>query len=210
MKNSKNLKNKAFKIFCSTVLICSILFFAISIWQVTNEILVNEMQRQCSLIINDAVEKAFKKVGTNLFEIQGTPPTSFMSINTYKVNTIRSTVSDYIYDKFDNHEYHTLKVHLGTVLCPYIFAGRGPYISVSMVPVSEVYVDLESVNQTYGINQVVNNIYVDVLIDVRAAGKINLSQTTVSTRIAAVQTLVTGDVPQTFVSVDKGGNTIAK
>ena len=210
MVNYKNLKNKAFKIFCAAICICSVLFFTVSIWQVTNEVLVNEMQRQCSLIINDAVEKAFKRVGTDLYEIKGTPPVSLMSVNTYKVNTIRSTVSDYIYDKFDNHEYHTLKIHLGTVLCPYIFAGKGPYISVSMVPVSDVFVDIESLNQTYGINQVVNNIYVDVLIDVRAAGKINLSQTTVNTRILAVQTLVTGDVPQTYVSVDKGENKVAK
>lgn len=210
MNKQKILKNKAFKALCLIVAVSAVFYFALSIWQVTNEILVNEMQRQCSLIINDAVEKAFGRVGTNLYEVNSGASVNLMSINTYKVNTIRSTVSNYIYDKFDNEEYHTLKIHLGTVLCPYIFAGRGPYIYVSMVPVSDVFVDIESINQSYGINQVVNNIYVDVLIDVRAAGKINISQTTVSTRILAVQTLITGDVPQTYVSVDKGDKNIAK
>ncbi len=210
MSKIKDVKKTAFKCLCVFVCAFTVVFFAAGVWNVTNEILVNEMQRQCSFIINDAVDTAFEKVGNDLFDVNEHNSVNIMSINAYKVNTIRGTVSDIIYDKFDNHEYHTLKIHLGTVLCPYVFAGRGPYISVSMVPVSEVEVRLESVNETHGINQVVNNLYVDVEIDVKAAGKINLSQTKIKTRIAAVQTLITGSVPQTYVNVDKGGNILGK
>ncbi len=210
MKKLKRVKGRVFKFFCMIVFLFTMVFFCFSVWDVSNEILVNEMQRQCSLIINDSVNEAFKGIDGELFEIKELNSVNIMSINAYDVNTIRAKISNIIYDRFDNHEYHTLKIHLGTVMCPYIFAGKGPYIEVSIVPVSEVMVNLESVNETHGINQVVNNLYVDVEIDVKAAGRINLSQTKIETRIVAVQTLISGGVPETYVNVDKGASKVGK
>ncbi len=191
------------KIFIIVLSVILLLFFLFSIWDVSNEILINEMQRQCSYIINDSIQEAFSGVGDNLFEVTEHNSVNIMTVNAYNVNIIRARISDIIYDKFDNSDYHTVSLNIGTVICPYIFAGRGPCINVSIVPVSEVDVNIESVNETYGINQVVNNIYVDVDVEVRSAGRLNLAQTRVKNRIIAVQTLITGNVPNTYVNVKK-------
>lgn len=204
-----NRKKRFIRILALIFTVLVILFFVLSTYDAISQLVVNELQYRANRLINEAVCEVFADPDINCFDVKNYGTYNVVSINAYRANNIKSYLSDMIYEKFDSSEYNKFEIHLGTVLFPYMFAGRGPYLNVRIVPVTDILVNFRNENETYGINQVVNNLYVNVEIDVCALGTAVYYKTTVESDIIAAQTVISGNVPNTYVNV-KGESKIDK
>ena len=83
-----------------------------------------------------------------------------------------------------------------------IFAGRGPHVSVRLLPVGHASVKLISTIESAGINQTCHTIRAEVTAEVQTA--IPFAQTTTKTTYACLlsETLIVGTVPDSYMEFE--------
>lgn len=95
-------------------------------------------------------------------------------------------------------------IPLGQVTGVHILSNLGPGIRVEVVPMGTVRVNVDDRFEHAGINQTRHSIYLNYDTDVRIVVPLKSGRSIVATRVPIAESIIIGEVPSTFVSLQEG------
>ncbi len=100
----------------------------------------------------------------------------------------------------------TLSVPLGSLMGSELFYGLGPDISFQVKPYGVVFCDLTTEFTDAGINQTMCDVAISVKAQLAVLMPTVQRKSVVETSVPVAQTIIVGDVPDSFTHVDRDGN----
>lgn len=124
-----------------------------------------------------------------------------LEMDTYKVNFLKSLISNEISHIINERERYSVAIPVGTFLANTYTTGLGPDINFKMQMTSTAFVDFEHEFRAAGINQVLHR----VVIKIKICGSLIVAgykrSITTNTSAIASQTVIVGKIPQNFTNV---------
>ena len=127
---------------------------------------------------------------------------AMIQANTMKMNALASETSQLVQEKVLSMGNQNIKIPLGTIFGSKLLAGWGPNIPVRVISFPSVSTDFDSEFEHSGINQTRHKIYMTMRAKVRIAIPLNTADIDIITRVPVTETIIVGDVPNSYVNVD--------
>jgi len=126
---------------------------------------------------------------------------SMIQYNTILINTLARETSTLAQNEIRSLGEKGISVPLGSITKSKLLSGRGPNIKVKIIPVGSVSTNFSDEFRQAGINQTRHKIYLELKTQVRIVVPLGSDIISVSTRVPITETLIVGDVPDTYVNV---------
>ena len=126
---------------------------------------------------------------------------TMMQANSIAMNEIASQVALEIQSEMKRIKTTSTYIPIGTALGSPLLAKYGPKIKVSIEPIGNVYVDFGTNFESSGINQTRHRIYLKAKTQVKVLVPLTTSTKEIKTQIPICETVIVGDVPQSYVNV---------
>ncbi|SHJ12400.1 sporulation protein YunB [Lutispora thermophila] len=159
--------------------------------------------------INDAVRKkiemdAFK----NLVSIQtdNMGRVTMVQANTSEMNKIAVETSLSIQRELEDIKTKDLYIAIGNIMGSQLFADVGPKMKVKILPAGSVNVNFTTEFSEAGINQTRLKIYMKVDTKVQIIVPFAGNEIDVSTNIPVSETIIVGDVPESYINLPNGSS----
>ncbi len=127
-----------------------------------------------------------------------------MQADTIRLNQLSADITLTVQDKLNKIGNEDVRIPLGQLSGIYALANLGPGIRVSIMPVGTVKVDLKDEFETAGINQTRHSIYLRFETEIRIIIPLKSGDSTVVTQVPVTESIIVGDVPDTYVSLPWG------
>ncbi len=121
--------------------------------------------------------------------------------NAPEMNRLAAQVSLLAQSRLAEKPDQAVRVPLGSALGLTLFAGAGPRIQVRILPVGSVHAEFHTDFQTAGINQTRHRISLTLTAQVQLVIPTGAKRVEVSTQVAMAESIIVGEVPQTFTDV---------
>jgi len=131
--------------------------------------------------------------------VDGTP---FLSVNTVLANKICNIAAQRISEKLNNLEPETVQVPIGMAFGLDTLAQVGPRFSFDLAPIGNALVNYESSFTAVGINQTHFAVWLEVESVVRIINPVHSSEIFVSRNFSLVDTVIQGNVPDAFLTME--------
>lgn len=123
-----------------------------------------------------------------------------LQANTVVLNQIIANTINEVITSTRKLESNTISIALGQVTGSIFLATYGPRISVRIIPTRQVNVEIENKFEQAGINQTRHLIYLKINTTIKIAVPLVNKDLAVSTTVPLADTIIVGDVPQTYVN----------
>lgn len=127
-----------------------------------------------------------------------------MQANTVKINSLAANIILDIQKNLSKLDGTVIQIPLGQVLKSQLLATYGPKIKVTLVPIGTVKVKLIDDFQQAGINQTRHRLYLNVCGQVKIIIPLVSDYVDVSYQVPIAETIIVGEVPQTYLNLDLG------
>lgn len=124
--------------------------------------------------------------------------------NTIILNKMMSGSVIEITHALDQLSEESIEIPLGQITGSKMLAGYGPKMRVKAIPVGQVNVDVLNKFDEAGINQTRHLIYFEIKCKVKVAVPFLNEDVQVSTTVPLAETIIIGNVPETYVGLDDG------
>ena len=131
----------------------------------------------------------------------GTGHVRLIQANTPEMIRLASAASLLAQEKLLAKDDQVVKVPLGSALGLTIFGGAGPKVAVRILPVGSVHAEFHTDFQTAGINQTRHRVTLVLTAQVQLVVPTGAQRVEVSTQVAMAESIIVGDVPDTFTDV---------
>jgi sporulation protein YunB len=131
-----------------------------------------------------------------------------MQANTIKINSLAANTTLDIQKSLSKLEGKVISIPLGQVLKSQLLASYGPKINVTLVPIGTVKVKIVDDFLQAGINQTRHRLYLNVFGKVKIVIPLVSDFVEVASQIPIAETIIVGEVPQTYLNVDFGNGQI--
>ena len=121
-----------------------------------------------------------------------------------EVNRLKTEILTLLNRKILEQDTHRLNLRLGSLILPELFSGSGPEIPVRIQSIGSSDASFHSRFTEAGINQTFQQLQMEVRVDVTVLVLGKATSFPVSTRVVVAETVIVGDVPDTFYQT--GGN----
>ncbi len=154
-------------------------------------------------IINHAVYEKIVK-GTEYQDIvyihkDGEGKIVMIQANTVVLNQIMAKTISAVVEGLNSLREETIEVPLGQVTGSIILAAYGPKMQVNIIPTKQVTIYVDNKFEQAGINQTRHQIYLKIVSKIKIAVPLLEKTINVSANIPLAETIIVGDVPQTYV-----------
>lgn len=129
---------------------------------------------------------------------------TLMQADTVRVNKFASSTTLEVERTLENLRGQSFTLPLGQILRLPLLANYGPNITYRILPVGTVRVNILDKFESAGINQTRHSIYLAFDTNVRIVIPAKSGETTVTTHVPLVESIIVGNVPNTFVNVTGG------
>lgn len=119
-----------------------------------------------------------------------------------EMNRLSSEIASAIQDKLTNLDDITIKIPVAKLLGLNIFSGYGPKIKIKLVPYGNTLAEFNTEFVSEGINQTRHTIYIDIASTVNVIIPFNVGAVTSVTRVTVAETVIVGDIPQTYYNIE--------
>jgi len=153
--------------------------------------------------VSNAVSKAMSGIDTAEFCTKMTDDAGKMqslAANTALINQVCADVADEVSGELINIGSGSVRVPVGSLIGFDILANIGPSYPVSLRPLGNATADYDTKFISAGINQVEYQVWITVAATIRIVNPIQDKDITVTRKLAIVDTVITGDVPQLYVN----------
>lgn len=130
---------------------------------------------------------------------------ALLSANTMRMNQLADRVGTEAQRMLLTMASERVSVPLGAALGMTIFAGSGPYIPVSIVPIGSINTDFETEFEACGINQTRHKVYLTATASIRIVIPTGAKTTKVTVNMLAAESIIVGAVPEGFVGYNLSG-----
>ncbi len=127
---------------------------------------------------------------------------TMVQYNTILINTLARETSTLAQDEIRTLGSEGIRIPLGSITKSKLLSGRGPDIKVKIIPVGSVSINFSDEFKQAGINQTRHKIYMELKTQVRIVVPLGSDIIDVATRVPITETIIVGDVPDTYVNVD--------
>lgn len=167
----------------------------------------SETKRYATQVLADSVGEVLSRhlyqysdFATLLYDDSGN--VTAVETMTEQVNRLQSAMLQSVQEHLTRCRDAELTVSLGTATGVWLFAGKGPEISVRLMPIGTASVKLVSELASAGINQTCHTIRAEVTAEMQAA--IPFSRTTAEVTYTCLlsETVIVGTVPESYLEFD--------
>ena len=171
---------------------------------VIQELAKTQVINSTSDLINDAVSQQIARGNADYdhivyFEKDIHGRITALKTNISEVNRLKTDILNIINDSILSQDAGALGVPMGSLFLPELLSGKGPAFPVHILAIRNSDASFESSFTQAGINQTLHQLHMEVVVDVTI---LVLGQTmcfTVSTNVVIAETVIVGDVPDTFL-----------
>lgn len=168
----------------------------------------NTVNRIVNAAVSDAINNGeinYDKLIT--FEKDANGNVTALRSNMAEFNRLQSRIADDILVRLSEVSTSELSIPIGTLTGSSILAGRGPSIVIRMQSVGSTTAKLSNAFASAGINQTKHQILLDVDVFVSILLPGFRTSTQVTNQISVAETVIVGDVPQTYTYFSTGDET---
>lgn len=122
-----------------------------------------------------------------------------LKTNMSEVNRLKTDILNIINDEILALDTMDLGIPLGSLILPQLFSGKGPQIPVHILSIRNSDAVFVSNFHHVGINQTLHQLTMVVSIDVAMLVLGKTSGFTVTSEVVVAETVIVGEVPQTFL-----------
>lgn len=130
---------------------------------------------------------------------------ALLSANTVRMNILADRAGQAARRRLDSMSSEQVSVPMGAALGLTLFAGAGPRVPVSIVPVGSVRTDFETEFEACGINQTRHKVYLKLTATIRIVIPTGAKTTEVTANMLVAESIIVGAVPESFVGYDLSG-----
>ncbi|NLV22095.1 MAG: sporulation protein YunB [Syntrophomonadaceae bacterium] len=131
-----------------------------------------------------------------------------LQANTVILNQLMARTTKAILQGFKTSDADQIRIPLGQITGITLLAGKGPRFTVKVIPASQIYVAVDDKFEQAGINQTRHRIYMRVKTRIKMAVPFMYKDLNVVTTIPMAETIIVGNVPQTYVNLNGSDNTL--
>ncbi|MDD5954263.1 MAG: sporulation protein YunB [Firmicutes bacterium] len=122
-----------------------------------------------------------------------------LKTNMSEVNRLKTDVLNIINDEILALDNSDIGIPLGSLFFPELLSGKGPAIPVRILSIRNSDANFVSDFSQAGINQTLHRLNMEVSIDVAVLVLGQTASFTVSSEVVVAETVIVGDVPQTYL-----------
>ena len=162
-----------------------------------------QIRTSTSDLINDAIDKQIEIGNIQYdrivyFEKDLNGRITALKTNMSEVNRLKTSILNIINDEILALDTDDLGIPIGSLILPEIMSGRGPSIPVHIISIRNSDASFQSHFTEAGINQTLQQLTMDVLVDVSILVLGRSESFTVSSQVVVAETIIVGQVPDTF------------
>ena len=199
--------------FCRLIHVCVMLFillFAVFLLlrdqydRVIQSLAETQITNTTSDLTNDAIARQISEGDIRYdrivyFEKDLEGRITALKTNMSEVNRLKTDILNIINDEILALDTVNLGIPLGSLILPQFFSGKGPQIPVRILSIRNSDATFASNFTQAGINQTIHQLTMIVSIDVAMLVLGKTSGFTVTSEVVIAETVIVGDVPQTFL-----------
>lgn len=129
---------------------------------------------------------------------------ALLSANTLKMNLLADRAGAAALRRLQSMSSEEVSIPLGAALGVTLFAGAGPQIPISIVPVGSISSDFATEFEACGINQTRHKVYLQLTASIRIVIPNGAKTTQVSANMLVAESIIVGAVPDGFVGYNLG------
>lgn len=188
----------------SILTLAALIFFRWKYHKPVFELAQTQVKNTTSDLINDAIDKQIENGNIQYdrivyFEKDLDGRITALKTNMNEVNRLKTDILNIINDEILALDTEDLGIHIGSFLLPEFFAGKGPVIPVHILSIRNSEASFHSHFSEAGINQTLQQLTMDVSVDVSVLLLGKTSSFTVSSQVVVAETIIVGQVPNTFL-----------
>lgn len=181
-----------------------VIFFRYKYQDAIMELAETQVRNSTSDLINDAIDKQIELGNIQYdrmvyFEKDLNGKITALKTNMSEVNRLKTDILDLINDEILSLDSTDLGIPIGSLILPEVFSGRGFPIPVIIHSISNSDASFSSNFTEAGINQTLQQLTMEVLIDVTVLVLGKTESFTVSSHVVVAETVIVGQVPNTFL-----------
>ena len=124
---------------------------------------------------------------------------ALLSANTMQMNRLADRAGEAALNRLENMSSERVTVPLGAALGMTIFAGSGPGIPISIVPIGSIATEFATEFEACGINQTRHKVFLKLTASIRIVIPSGAKTTQVSANMLVAESIIVGGVPEGFV-----------
>ena len=128
---------------------------------------------------------------------------SILKTDIVKINQIVSDITIEIQKELNSIEKQDIEIPAGALFGNKYLTGFGPKFKIRIVSVGDITTNINTEFKAAGINQTVYRIYLSLECNVSIITAYKTINRTIINQVLLVETVVVGDVPETYVELDK-------
>lgn len=171
---------------------------------VIRELAQTQVKNTTSDLTNDAIAKqiaagniAYDRIVYFEKDLDGR--ITAMKTNMTEINRLKTDILNLINDEILALDTSDIGIPLGSLFLPEFFSGKGPAIPVHILSIRNSDANFASHFSEAGINQTLHQLIMEVNVDVSVLVLGQTSSFTVNSEVVVAETVIIGDVPQTFL-----------
>ncbi len=174
------------------------------LWPVVMSLAGTQIRNTTSDLINDAIVEQIASGNIQYdrivyFEKDLNGRITALKTNMAEVNRLKTDILNLINDQILAQDTDHLGVSLGSLVLPEFFSGKGPEIPVRILSIRNSDAGFHSQFSEAGINQILHQLTMDVIVDVTILVLGQTEDFTVSSQVVVAETVIVGDVPDTYL-----------
>lgn len=211
-RNVPGVRNKKRRAGAAILLIlAAFLMFLISaamyLKELSGQIAVSDACDIMTLEVNSAITQVLREGDYEAdyfvkFEKNGAGEVMAISSNMTHVNALSTEILDRVVGLTENRKL-TVSIPAGNLTGISLLMGRGPGIPVEILVLTSSRVEFQNSIVTAGINQTKHQISLNVIVDIDVLVPWGTESTQVVTEILIADTVVVGQVPDTYLNFDQ-------
>lgn len=168
------------------------------------ELAETQVKNTTSDIINEAIDKQIENGNIQYdriiyFEKDLDGRITALKTNMGEVNRLKTDTLARINDEILALDTADIGIPVGSLILPEVFSGRGFAIPIHMLSIRNSDASFSSKFSEAGINQTLQQLLMDVSVDVTVLVLGRTSSFTVSSQVVVAETIIVGQVPNTFL-----------
>lgn len=185
------------------VILALFVFFRIRYHNAIMALSETQVKNATSDLINDAIDRQIEMGNIQYdrivyFEKDLNGRITALKTNMSEVNRLKTDILNLINDEILAQDTTDLGIPLGSLLFPEMFSGKGPVIPVQILSIKNSDGSFSSTFVEAGINQTLQQLSMEVLVDVTILVLGKTKSFTVSSQVVVAETIIVGQVPETF------------
>lgn len=131
---------------------------------------------------------------------------TLLSTNSAKLNALRTQILQTILEKVNSLDSKDLGIPLGSITGLATVSGWGPDLPVQVLATATPTAEFRNVFTSEGINQTLHQVMLDVQVEITLLIPGGKADTQVSAEVCVAETLLLGQVPDTYLELPAAGS----